>query len=178
MYKTSEAALLEHFKNGDVQAFKQVFKSCYPLLKTKAYLLLDNEQEAEDQVQQLFMDIWNKQLYRNIDLSIQAYLYTAIRHKCLNFLDKRKHYEKVVTGYAETLTPVTDEEEPQPELPVHMHHALLALPPQRLAAFNLVYIEEKSYKVAATEMGISVNSLKTHLKIGLKFLRNTVQRAC
>lgn len=176
MYMMRETDLLDNFKKGDIQAFEQVFTSCYALLKTEAFLLLEDDKDAEDIVQQLFTDIWNKKLYRNIDVSLRAYLYTAIRHKCLNFLEKRKHYEKVVGNYAETIDISTTEEEIPAELPVYMQQALGELPPQRLAAFNLVYMEDKSYKVAAGEMGISVNSLKTHLKMGLKFLRTTLQR--
>ncbi|RXK85604.1 RNA polymerase sigma factor [Filimonas effusa] len=177
MHVISETELLERFKKGDVQAFEAVFKSCYPLLKTEAYLLLDDDEEAEDQVQQLFIDIWNKSLYKNIDVSIRAYLYRSIRHKCLNFLEKKRRHERMVLEYAQT-TEEVEPEKRQDELPAHMHQALLELPPQRLAAFNLVYLEEKSYKAAAIEMGISVNSLKTHLKMGLKFLRSSLQRTC
>lgn len=176
MHVTSEAELLERFKKGDVQAFEEVFKSCYPLLKTEAWLLLEEDEEAEDQVQQLFIDIWNKALYKNIDVSIRAYLYRAIRHKCLNFLEKKRRQERMVSEYAQSAEEV-DTETISEELPLHMHQVLQELPPQRLAAFNLVYLEEKSYKTAAGEMGISVNSLKTHLKMGLKFLRSSIQRA-
>ena len=173
----SETELLENFKKGDVGAFEQVFMSCYPLLKSEAFLLLNNEKDAEDVVQQLFIDIWNKWLYRNINVSVRAYLSAAIRNKCLNFLDKRKHYEKAVRQYAETLEPVIKQDELPVILPAYMQRALNELSPQRLTAFHLVYMEEKSYKVAAREMGIKVNSLKTHLKTGLKFLRTNVQRA-
>jgi RNA polymerase sigma-70 factor (ECF subfamily) len=42
---------------------------------------------------------------------------------------------------------------------------------QKLTAVKMVYLEGKKYKDAANEMGISVNSLKTHLKSALKMLR-------
>ena len=45
------------------------------------------------------------------------------------------------------------------------------LPVQRSTAFSLVYLENKKYKEAADEMGISINSVKTHLKLAVKVLQ-------
>jgi RNA polymerase sigma-70 factor (ECF subfamily) len=53
---------------------------------------------------------------------------------------------------------------------------LKELPVQRLEAFNLVYIENKKYQQAAGEMGISINSIKTHLKLAVKTLRKRFLR--
>ena len=53
---------------------------------------------------------------------------------------------------------------------------LSELPLQRLEAFNLVYIENKKYQQAADEMGISINSIKTHLKLAVKTLRKRFLR--
>ncbi|BAV05454.1 RNA polymerase ECF-type sigma factor [Filimonas lacunae] len=178
MQAINDTHLLEDFKRGNVQAFEQVFTCYYSTLKTAAFLLLDDEQDAEDIVQQLFEDIWTKELYKNIDISVKAYLHTAVRNKCLNFLEKRKVYERQKNNYAENL-PVEGVVDSTGDagLPDHMHNALKELPPQRQAAFKLVYMEERSYKDAAGEMGISVNSLKTHLKMGLRFLRNALEKA-
>lgn len=45
------------------------------------------------------------------------------------------------------------------------------LPPQEMAAIRNVILEDKKYKDAAMDMGISVNTLKTHLSRALKILR-------
>ena len=179
MDNSTEIQLLSDFKKGDVVAFGQVFKQFYKQLRLEAFLLLNDTNDAEDMVQQLFLDIWQKQLYANVDLSLRAYLHTAIRNRCLNLLDRKKTYEKTITEYADTL-PAEGVMEPSSHtsatLPAHMETALASMPAQRLTAFNLVYMEEKRYKEAAMEMGVSINSLKTHLKIGLKFLRSTIER--
>jgi RNA polymerase sigma-70 factor (family 1) len=176
----NDSYLLKEFKRGNVQAFEQVFTCYYSTLRTTAFLLIEDEQEAEDLVQQLFEDIWTKELYKNVDVSVKAYLYTAVRNKCFNFLEKRKMTEKHLNIYAESLPPILMEDtshHDEHDLPVHMRNALDELPPQRKVAFKLVYMEERSYKDAADQMGISVNSLKTHLKMGVRFLRDTIGKA-
>ena len=52
-----------------------------------------------------------------------------------------------------------------------MQTLLGELSTQRLEVFSLVYLEDKKYKEAAEEMGITVNSVKTHLRLALKTLQ-------
>jgi len=53
-----------------------------------------------------------------------------------------------------------------------LQELLREFPTQRQRAFNLVYLQHKKYHEVADNMGISVNSLKTHLKLAVKTLRN------
>jgi len=45
------------------------------------------------------------------------------------------------------------------------------LPTQRQRAFKLVHLDHKKYQEAADEMGVSINSVKTHLKLAVKILQ-------
>jgi RNA polymerase sigma-70 factor (ECF subfamily) len=170
MDKYQETVLLQAFKKGEQSAFEAVFKRYYKQLRVEAFLLLRNQKDAEDLVQELFLDLWNKQLYRNVQHTIGAYLHMAIRNKCLNFLEKEKRAQKKVQAYNPALSTLPDEYDLS--LPHIFQSALNKLPAQRLKAFTLVYLEEKKYEEAAAEMGISINSIKSHLKLAIKSLKN------
>ena len=163
--------LLSDFRRGHEAAFEQVFKNFYKPLRLQAFLLLKNEEEAEDQVQQLFLDIWNKQLYQNVQQSLQSYLHTAIRNRCLNYLARADKETKMRDAYAGHVSVVVFEDNREQLLQPYLVAALHELPAQRYKAFHLVHLENKKYHEAAEEMGISVNSLKSHLKLAVKFLR-------
>ena len=168
--------LLHDFQTGQEAAFEQVFKLFYKPLRMQAFLILKNEEEADDQVQQLFLDIWNKQLYRNVQQSLKAYLHTAIRNRCFNFLTKVSQENKKWHEYAGYAASAIPEDDKEPSLQPYLLAALNELPAQRFRAFNLVHLEDKKYHEAASEMGISINSLKSHLKLGVKFLRMRLQK--
>lgn len=170
MDKYQDTALLQAFKKGDITAFEAAFKRYYKQLRMEAFLLLKNQKDAEDLVQELFLDIWNKQLYRNVQHTIGAYLHMAIRNKCLNYLEKEKRTQQKVLAYNPSFTTPPDEHDIC--LPHIFQSALNKLPAQRLKAFTLVYMEEKKYEEAAAEMGISINSIKSHLKLAVKSLKN------
>ncbi|MBX6381042.1 MAG: sigma-70 family RNA polymerase sigma factor [Thermoflavifilum aggregans] len=59
----------------------------------------------------------------------------------------------------------------QGELATNIKSILNEFPPQQQKVFSLIYMENKRYQEAADEMGISINSVKTHLKLALKIFR-------
>jgi RNA polymerase sigma-70 factor (ECF subfamily) len=165
--------LLDRLKSGDVDAYEQLFIKYYKLLNIEAFALLEDEMEAEDQVQSLFVEIWHKQLYLHINSSLKAYLQKAIHNRCLKVIKKRKTAYRKFGEYTYSIDYKTEENyAEQREIELNVSSLLSELPIQRSQAFNLVYIENKKYKEAADEMGISINSIKTHLKLAIKTLRS------
>lgn len=169
-----EELLLQQIKNGDgQQAYEQVFKQYYKGIVLEAFYILKDEMEAEDLVQSFFLEFWEKQGLCNINTCLRSYLHTAVRNRCFNLLEKRKTQEKRLKGFLDTL----DESSVNPDLEKkdfskRLEDILAALPKQRLEVVNLVYLEDKKYQEAANVMGISINSVKTHLKLALKSLRS------
>jgi len=172
MKDQEDIQILDQLKNGDLRAYERLFKKYHTLLNIDAFTLLKDAMEAEDQVQSLFVEIWHKQLFLNINTSVKAYLQTAIHNRCLKVIRKRKSAFRKLGEYAHSLDFKT-EGDPigQREEESNLRSLLSELPLQRSEAFNLVYIENKKYKDAAAEMGISINSIKTHLKLAMKTLR-------
>lgn len=169
-----KALLLKAFKAGDEAAFEQVFRMHYKPLHLQAYLLLKDEEEAEDQVQQLFLDIWNKQMYSKVQQSVKAYLHAALRNRCLNHLYRMSTHNRLHEEYKGYESRELEQDNiPEEELSPYpgLLNVLSELPKQRLRAFSLVHLHDKKYQEAANEMGISVNSLKTHVKLAIRFLR-------
>ncbi|MCX2429939.1 RNA polymerase sigma factor [Pedobacter sp. GR22-10] len=164
--------LLKDLQNGNQSAYELVFKKYYKALALKAYLMLENEMEAEDLVQNLFISMWEKSQFLSVNTALKAYLFKAVHNQCLMCLRKRKTDQQRLDEYTHTLDLITDEEFlSDVEHEKMIQYALEELPTQRQKAFQLVYLEDKKYKEAATEMGLSVNSVKTHLKLAIKMLQ-------
>ncbi|QEM10487.1 RNA polymerase sigma factor [Mucilaginibacter rubeus] len=171
----NDSQIIEQLKAGDKEAFEAVFKKYYKLLNVSAFYILQDEMEAEDTVQGFFVDLWEKQLFTNINSSLKAYLTTAIRNRCLKKVESETRTQKKLVDYKYTLTEVEEEETPVPQ--IYPEKMLADLSMQRMQAFTLVHYENKKYKDAALEMGISINSLKTHLKLAIKTLKEGLKSA-
>lgn len=167
------------------EAFEYIFKKYYRLMWTKAYLGTGDPIEADDLVQSVLSNIWERKLYQNIKGCLKTYLFTAIRNQVNDYHKSKQRTHKRIEKYVETVEqfyipesdtgkrhPAEDELNAQELLHQQLHELLNEFPAQRQRAFNLVYMEHKKYHEVADNMGISVNSLKTHLKIAVKTLRN------
>ena len=176
MREPDDYELLSLLKNDSLIAYETLFRKYYKLLCLHATFFLKDEVEAEDLVVELFVEIWDKKIYRKIENSFKAYLFRAVRNKCINAARKNKISKQKQENYCELRQ---YEREPirieQRELAANIDNVLQEFPTQRLRAFTLVYVEKKRYKEAADEMELSINSVKTHLKLALKVLRIKLQ---
>lgn len=176
MHELDDNELLILLKEDSLEAYEILFKRYYKLLCLQAAILLMDEAEAEDLVQELFIEMWDKKIYRQITQSLKAYLYRAVRNKCINELRRNKLVKHKLQEYYEyrmkRKEPVLLE---QKELAANIQNVLQEFPSQRLKAFTLVYMENKRYREAADEMGLSINSVKTHLRLALQVLRDKLE---
>lgn len=178
MIPHSDKELLNQLATGDLKAYDTIFLKYYRLLCINAFFFLKDEQEAKDLVQVFFVDFWEKGLYKKMDGDVKGYLYQSVRNRCLNVLRKR-----ISDGKKQSLferNHQLDVYHPEDHNRIdqtytYIREALFDLPKQRREALQIVYLEDKKYIEAAAQMGISINSLKTHLKFGLKSLRDQIK---
>lgn len=176
MLAQQDIQLLYRLKEGDLTAFDELYLNYYKLLCTSAFFYIKNEQEAKDLVQSLFLDIWDKQLYRHFHEDIRGYLFRAIKNRCINHLKWQKVQDRRNKGYAasQDLTGIPYAEA-APDSYQQLHIALEDMAGQKKLAIQMVYMHGKRYQEAADDMRISINSLKTHLRTGLKILRGEIK---
>lgn len=169
---------MENYSRPDLtdeakEAFSAVFRTHYKLLCAHAYTLLQDEQAAKDAVQQAFMICMHR--HEGIH-SIASYLHKTVYYNCLKMIKLRKRQSSACLDDAlankEPVYPDQDLLAGQDFLKDRqLETALEQLPRQCKEAMRLVYIERRKYNEAADIMGISKNSIKTHLRKGLSSLR-------
>jgi RNA polymerase sigma factor (sigma-70 family) len=162
--------------------FEKVYEEYYKDLFRIALSFLKDKGDAEDAVQESFVVLL--QISERLDKirDLRVYLFTILRNQCLSVLKKRKamtvkeedflYYENADnTAEAPDIYAALDREESK--FTVEWFFSFLT--PQRKKAVELVYLEEKSYMEAATILGISKESIKTHLRLAKTILKG--QRA-
>lgn len=161
-------ALVEELKAGKESAFDYLFRRFYKDLCRFAYSFLNDRMLAEDVVQGVFEKIWLGKKFVDPRLDLDTYLYISVRNACYTLLKER--VERVELEKVE-------QEVDLPEFP--LDHAGLGilkekieeLPLQCRVIFKLVVWEEMKYREVASRLGVSVNTVKTQMKIAYKLLR-------
>lgn len=74
--------------------FDSLFRKYHHRLLLYTRKFIDNESDALDIVQNVFVAVWENKKFRDEDERVQAYLFSAIRNSCLNYLKHQKIVRK------------------------------------------------------------------------------------
>lgn len=171
------AELLQKLKEGDKQAYEQLFCLYYAHLVTYAYSILQQREVAEDIVQELFIDFWFLKKYKQIQGNIENYWYRAVRNNCLTYLRDRKCHEEHLlrlgktTEKTESFQFTLEELEEKEEI----RKAIENLPEQCRLIFKLCCFENMKYQEVADQLDISINTVRTQMGRALKSLRASLK---
>lgn len=164
--------------------YKTLFRRYYPSLIFYAARLV-GEEEAEDVVQDVFVELWNRKDDIEIGEQIQAFLYRAVYTRGLNVLKHRSvedNYcaviEEINKKRAEYYQPDNNEVIRRIE-DMELRHQILdainELPDKCKEVFKLSYLHEMKNKEIADVLGISLRTVEAHMYKALKFLRNRLE---
>jgi len=166
--------IFKKIKEGNIEAFETLFRSNYEPLCRYAYRFVENKEEAEEIVQDLFYILWKERQNLQIFTSVNGYLYRSVKNKSLQYIEKTKVRDEYRNRYAEnadieTFTP--QEELEYKELEQQMKEALYRLPERRQKIFRMNRMEGKKYNEIARELNISVKTVEAEISKVLRVLR-------
>ena len=157
--------LLEGLKKGDEKAIDYLFTTHNAALCRFARAFTGSGSSAEDIVQEVFVHIWEKGLRLDKGKSLESYLYVAVRNGCVSLA--RKQRENMGLEAVEQQA----EEEPEAHDWKAVWNAVERLPGQCRLILKLVVLEEMKYAEVAEYLELSVNTVKTQIKIAYRELR-------
>lgn len=172
--------LIQQLQQGNLEAFDQAYKKYAPTMLTVAFTFMRDKDDAADVVQDCFATLLNKpQLWKSIR-DIRWYLMRMVQNQCLGVIRKRdiqqqkdevfQYYNKSAAEDISLPDPYNNVNPQEKENKVVSW--LGSLSPQRKRAMELVYQQELSYQEAALKMGISKQSVKTHLRYAKQILKS------
>ncbi len=185
---TEEKLLFEQLKLGNEKAYGVLYRSHYAVLCHFAKSYLHDKFAAETAVEDVIYHIWENRENLNITTSIRNYLIRAVRNKCLDTLKlKRNQTELTRSSLSEKSNYYIDNQialdSPygtllSKELEDKITQAVKALPAECQQVFVKSRMENKKNQEIAIELGISVNTVKYHLKNALKMLHEKLGKYC
>ncbi|WP_119078876.1 RNA polymerase sigma-70 factor [Chitinophaga alhagiae] len=172
-------ALLSRLKMHDLEAFTRLYKQARERLYILASSIIQDSAAAQDLVQELFMEFWERRIYLDVESSLKAYLIRAVRNKAYNYLEKQgtkrrlsREYERIERYEASPL-----EKLELAALGQDIERAISKLPPMAAKVFRLHYIEKMSHVAIAQQLQISKFTVSGHIDRALKQLREDLKTA-
>jgi RNA polymerase sigma-70 factor (ECF subfamily) len=164
--------LFMQLQHGEEKAYKELFVRYYSSLCEYAFRYIE-EAEAEELVQDLLMYIWETHEEMVIEISLKSYLFTSVKHRCLNALKRKVYqeqvheqlYEKLKDQFEEPDYYLTDDLSDKIEASIH------ELPDSYRETFELSRFGELSNARIARQLNVSVKTVEYRISQALKILR-------
>ncbi len=168
--------LLDMIQSGKMNVFTEIYNRYWDKLFAVAYNRLQNIEESEECVQDVFCKFWAvRNGFKLKNQSLQNYLAHSVRNQVFTVLGRRYRAQQ---KNVELGTP-EDIEQLNPELTMilkelenQFNAAIEALPPQCKLVFILRRRQGLSIDEIADKLNISPNTVKSHLKKANRDLRD------
>lgn len=174
--------LISAIQNGDLTAYEELYKKYYVYLCFVAEHITRNHADAEEIVSDVFVRLWNLREKSEIILHVKAYLIRAVHNASLNYIE----HNAVMLKFSESLSSsdlkVLAWESDYPlghlyekELQDILTNCINELPEACREIFLLSRDKDMKYSEISKKLDISVNTVKSQLKIALSRLRKVVR---
>jgi RNA polymerase sigma-70 factor (ECF subfamily) len=164
---------IKKIKSGDIKTFEKQFRLLYPPLCGYANKILNNKDNAEEVVQEVFFNLWKNKKKLNIEKSLKSYLYKSVFNKCIHQIEHKKVKDKYLGTLKPDLHLDSDIEKAiiSGELYIIYKNTLEKLPERCRKIFKMSRNYGLKYSEIATKLSISVKTVEASITKSLKILR-------
>lgn len=175
----SDQELTVFLKRGEHDALSELYNRYWGVLYIQAHKMLQNEDEAQDVVQEVFISLWSSLQVLKINSSLSAYLFASVRNKVLNLIRNNKvrnDYIDLFALYLDDRQNTTIELLEEKELLIAIEEIIAGLPPKMREVFELSRKGNFSYKQIADKLDISENTVKKQVNNALGILKTKLNK--
>lgn len=162
--KFDQILLLQRLKESDQLAFAQIVRFFTPQLASKAYRFTKNAEDAQDLLQDLFTDLWERRETLNINTSLQSYLYVSLKHRFLRKLMRANLNERALDYLGkrmEQMQASVSEALEVAEMQSTISQVIKILP-EHMQKIFMLRGEDYSIKEIAEALGLAEQTVKTY----------------
>ena len=172
-----DAELIRLLKNDDRAAFSTIYEKYWEKLYLSAYVILKNNDSAEDIVQEVMISLWLRRHKVEVE-NLKAYLHQSVRFQVFKLLRKEKKMPLSPISDAHVETVNAAESDFQLE---DINKALLQgverLPDRCREIFLLRRVKELSIKEISEKLQLSPKTVENQLTIALRKIRLSISKS-
>jgi RNA polymerase sigma factor (sigma-70 family) len=165
---------------GNQQAYASLHQLLYPCLYIYAKRIVNDADDADDMLQDLFIKLWNRKSVIGKIGNVKSYFYTALRSVAINHLRglKSQHSKHLQMGLVDLQPSVEDiliAGENSTEQRQVVKAALQKLPLKQREVIFLRFYDNMEYAQIVEITGIKYQSVVNHIHRAITLLRNELK---
>jgi RNA polymerase sigma-70 factor (ECF subfamily) len=177
----ADEALLRRVAAGEPAALRQVYDRCAPLALALAARILRSRSEAEEVVQDAFLEAWKRaKSYDARRGTALAWVLSIARSRALDRLRSRGSGDRAAQALQRednAPVPLPIESAEQRQARERIQAALAALPAEQRAVLELAYFEGLTQTEIASRTGDPLGTVKTRCRLALEKLAGLLVEA-
>lgn len=162
----------------DAKAFTALYNKYWKFLFSITCQKLDNAAEAEELVQDIFLDLWQRRATLQLTASLSSYLSVTVNYKVLKVLAKRQlHAKYAASGWADGATASYQMETMLDFETVkgRLLHLVAALPKKCRLVFRMSREQAMTGREIAQQLRISEKTVESHMTRALQQLKTGLE---
>jgi len=172
----NEEELLRQLAEGSEAAFTAIFYRYRGRLYHYIFTITTSREMAEDTVHDVFLKIWNNREKLADINNMNAYLFRVCHNQAISGLRRMAKETLILSELRHETIPFLPDADPasQREIRASIQQAVNKLSPQQRQVFLLSRRDGLKHRQIAEQLGVSINTVKTHLAQALRFLREEI----
>ncbi|HZV70130.1 MAG TPA: sigma-70 family RNA polymerase sigma factor [Saprospiraceae bacterium] len=178
MYSEAESSLIASCLKGNRTAQHTMYKRYCDAMYNVCYRILGSEPEAEDALQESFVDVFRRLDSFRGESSLGAWIKRIVINHSLNALKRRKiSFEPMDDQFRETVTDTTEEEHDTEYDVKRVKEAIMKLPDGYRQVLTLYLIEGYDHGEIANILGIQETGSKSQYSRAKARLRELLNQS-
>jgi RNA polymerase sigma-70 factor (ECF subfamily) len=172
--KNQDFELMLALNGGDQKALVEIYNRYWSRLLSIAANTLKDQAEAEECLQDVFIDIWNRRESLKLKYSLYAYMLTSVKHAVLKQRARRHKLRMQEQGLAHEFpifTQPADADLLEREMLDAIQSTIDNLPEKCREVYRLSREEGKNNEEISRALNISIKTVEGHMTRALKDIR-------
>ena len=175
----TDEELMARIQARDDQAIAILYRRHTGLLRTVIGRILHNDGDVDDQLQEVFLEVWRQAAYYDAEKGrALGWIITLTRRRAIDKLRKKQAYFRAQERLCAEPEPAphhgADEEAAASDTADIFSRVLATLPVAQREALHHAYYRGLSQREIAAQTGIPLGTIKTRLELALRKVRTAL----
>ena len=171
----ADKVLMLAIGNNDYISYNKLFDRYYGRLCQYVYSLLMDRNDAEDVVQELFLNLWKNRGRIEIKENVSGYLYRMAKHLALNFIRSKVQTGSLSENQDLLLLSYEDNQLETEEFRIALYDCIDHLPDRSREVLLLHRVKGLKQKEISEKLSIPVKTIKNKIWMSLQKLKECLE---
>lgn len=171
----TDEILIAAIKEDDYVSYNRLFVRYYSRLCQYVYGWLENREDSEDIIQDLFLSLWSGRKKIEVNENVSGYLFKMAKNMSLNHLRAAKNYRMLLEKQNHVPDYYEEDQLESDEFRIALYDCIERLPERSREVFILHRVKGLKQKEISEKLSISVKTIKNQIWMSLQKLKKCLE---